>query len=254
MLVDARTTGPHLGKSALSDEELLALAESRTPDIEGHSKRLWLLPEDLCLVQLIPSLRSFTYDRDELIDETGPLRLDFYERAAAKLLELGIRTSFLRRVGPISYLSEYRPAPPVEVIVKNRAVGSTMRKYPGLFTEGQEFERPVVKFDYRVDPEDQPIGEDYLRLLGIAVDDFRQVALRTNDALISWLNPMQLWDFCLIISQRDGETPTIISEISPDCMRLRAPDGSALDKDLFRQGADPATIVQEWRRLIDAVR
>ncbi len=231
--------------------ELRKIALSRPPDIEGRSKRLWLLPDDKCYVELISSLRSFTFDREELIDDTASLRLDFYERASARLLEAGIPTAFVRRVGKISYVAEYYPGPPFEVIVKNRAVGSTLRKYPGLFQDNQLFRRPVVKFDYRVDPEDQPIGEDYLRVLDLPVDEFRRVALKINDEIRAWLDPISVWDFCVIFGLcRTGE-PVLISEISPDCMRLRAPDGSALDKDLFRRGAGAEEITSAWQRLLD---
>ncbi len=223
---------------------------ARAPDIEGRSKRIWLL-DDRCVVELIPSLRSFTYDRDELVEDTGPLRLDFYERAAARLAKDGVRTAFIRRLAPTRYLAEYHAAPPFEVIVKNRAVGSTLVKYPGLFPPHEPLPRPVVKFDYRVDPEDQPIGEDYLRALGVPVKELRRLALKVNTSLCAWLHPIEVWDFCLIFGLDAGGAPVLISEVSPDCMRLRHPDGSSLDKDLFRHGGTPEEITAAWRRLLD---
>ena len=120
-------------------------APSRPPDVEGRSKRIWLLDGDRCVVELIPSLRSFTFDRDEMMPDTGPLRLDFYERAAAMLDRDGIRTAFVRRLGPTRYLARYLAAPPFEVIVKNRAVGSTVMKYPGLFEPDQPLPRRVLQ-------------------------------------------------------------------------------------------------------------
>lgn len=230
-----------------------ASVTSRTPDIEGRSKRLWHLESDTCLIEMIPSLRSFTYDRDELMDGTAELRLDFFEYVSQRLAERGVYTVFRERVGPVSYLADYRPAPPFEVIVKNRATGSTMRKYPGLFTEGQVFDRPVVKFDYRVDPEDQPIGEDYLRLLGVDVEHYRQVALDCNTVLLGLLAPLDLWDFCLVIAPDDKHGLLVNSEISPDCMRLKSADGMPYDKDMFRQGASREQILARWTELIKMV-
>lgn len=224
------------------------------PDVTGRSKKVWLLPADRCWVELIPSLRSYTHGRDELIEATGPLRLDFHAAATARLKAAGIPTALLRRTGPTSYLARYVPAPPFEVIVKNRAVGSTTVRYPGLFEPGAPLPRPVVKFDYRVDPEDQPIGEDYLRALGLPVDRLRAEALRVNDVLREWLAPVDVWDFCLIFGIAGDGSPVLISEVSPDCMRLRGPDGAALDKDLFRQGASAAEIEAAWRRLVDGLR
>lgn len=224
--------------------------QQREPDIEGRSKKLWLDGDGVCRVELIPSLRSYTYQRDEMIPATAKLRLDFYETAAARLAEHGVRTVFRRRLGPATYEADYVPAPPFEVIVKNLATGSTLIKYPGLFAEGHRFEPPVVKFDFRVDPEDQPIGEDYLRTMGVDVEAFRQTALTCNAALRSWLAPFDLWDFCLIIGTDDEGRPVINSEISPDCMRLRDTEGRPLDKDLFRQGAAPEDIVRAWTDLV----
>jgi phosphoribosylaminoimidazole-succinocarboxamide synthase len=131
--------------------------------LEGRSKKLYRIDETTCLVELIPSLSSFTYQRHEIVPETDVLRLDFYERVAAIFRWKGILTAFCGRVGPTMYVARWLPGPPFETIVKNFAVGSTTRKYPGLYPEGAALNPPVVKFDYRIDPEDQPIADDYVR-------------------------------------------------------------------------------------------
>ncbi|QGK70004.1 SAICAR synthetase [Allosaccharopolyspora coralli] len=235
----------------LSPETLSQLVQ-QSPDVEGRSKKLWMVGESRCVTELVPSLRSYTYERDELVDGTAELRLDFYETVADWIEAAGVRTAFVRRLDKLRYLAEYRPASPFEVIVKNVATGSTTKKYPGLFDEGHRFSRPVVKFDYRIDPEDQPIGEDYLAELGVPVVELKDIALRCNTVLTERLAPLDLWDFCLVIGQ-DAGGYSIISEISPDCMRLKGPDGHSWDKDLFRHGADGAQIRQAWQQLIERV-
>ncbi|WP_229400818.1 phosphoribosylaminoimidazolesuccinocarboxamide synthase [Micromonospora okii] len=224
------------------------------PDITGRSKKVWLVEPDRCVVEMIPSLRSFTHDRDELMDGTAELRLDFFEYVSGVLAEAGVHTVFRERLGPITYLADYRPAVPFEVIVKNRATGSTMRKYPGLFEEGHAFEPPVVKFDYRTDPEDQPIGEDYLRVTGVDVEAYRRLALECNAVLRGLLAPLDLWDFCLVVAPDERHGLVINSEISPDCMRLRRADGEPYDKDLFRRGASREQIIERWTELMRLVR
>lgn len=104
----------------LSDDALHAWRESRTPDITGRSKRLWLLPGGLCTVELIPSLRSYTFNQNEMFEDTGPLRLDFHERAAPTLEEASMRTAFI----------------------------------PGPFEENSVLPQPVVTFDFRAGPEE----------------------------------------------------------------------------------------------------
>nr|WP_281361380.1 phosphoribosylaminoimidazolesuccinocarboxamide synthase [Actinopolyspora biskrensis] len=232
----------------------MQIEQHRSPSISGRSKKLWHVDEETCFVRLVESLTSYTHERHELVSGTGPLRLDFYEMAASRLREEGIPCAFLRRVDQTGYLAKYyKVSPPVEVIVKNRAVGSTLRKYPGLFAEEEVLPRPVVKFDYRCDPEDQPIGEDYLRALGIPVEKMYKTALTVNELLCEWLDPIQLWDFCLIFGIDSEGDPSIISEVSPDCMRLRAEDGSMLDKDIFRNGGEHTEITTAWKELIEHV-
>lgn len=224
------------------------------PDIIGRSKKIWLVEAGRCVVEMIPSLRSFTHDRDELMDGTAELRLDFFEHVSGVLAAAGVPTVFRERLGPTTYLADYRPSVPFEVIVKNRATGSTIRKYPGLFEEGHTFEPPVVKFDYRTDPEDQPIGEDYLRAVGMDVEAYRRLALNCNTVLRGLLSPLELWDFCLVVAADEEHGLVVNSEISPDCMRLRRADGEPYDKDLFRRGASREQILERWTELMGLVR
>ncbi len=223
------------------------------PTVSGKSKRLLVVDQNTCLIQLLPSLRSYTYNRDEVVKGTEILRLDFYELASRVLSRGGLKTAFRRRVGIDTYIADYCQSPPFETIVKNVAIGSTQLKYPGLFKDGHRFDPPVVKFDYRIDPEDQPISDDYVSAAGFNPNDLKNIALKANNLLSQWLRPNDLLDFCLVIGQTQKGQYVILSEISPDCMRLRAPDGQSLDKDLFRRGATHHEICRVWRRLIDSL-
>ena len=222
--------------------------------MEGRSKAIHDIDGRHCLVRLIPSLTSFTYGRHELVAGTEVLRLDFFDMAVQKLRQAGIRTAFVRRVAADMYIAEYCRGMPFEVIVKNVAGGSTLVKYPGRFPAGHRFRRPVVKFDFRVDPEDQPISEDYVREAGFDANALKNVALRVNAVLRAWLRPCDLLDFCLIFGLDAAGRYSIISEISPDAMRLRSPEGRPLDKDLFRQGAPGVEILSAWRELAEGLR
>lgn len=234
----------------MSVEELVL---ARPPAIRGRSKNVWALGGGECLVQLVPTLRSFTSARDEVVPRTEVLRLDFYELAARRLASAGVATVFRERLGPDLYRAAFRPHPPIEVIVKNAAYGSTLRNYPGLFAEGFRFERPVVKFDLRLEPEDVPIADDYVRELGLRVEEVKALALAVNEELRPWLAPREVVDFCLVVGA-DGDGYAVVSEISPDCMRIRSADGSAWDKDLFRAGEPAERIVERWQELVDDLR
>ena len=107
-----------------------------------------------------------------------------------------------------------------------------------------------MKFDFRIDPEDQPIADDYVAAAGFDPVALKSIALRTNSLLREWLAPAELRDFCLIIGRDETGQYSVISEISPDCMRLVSPQGQSLDKDLFRFGASHDTIRSAWRALV----
>jgi phosphoribosylaminoimidazole-succinocarboxamide synthase len=232
------------------DGATIRRAEAGDAIAKGRSKIVYRLADDWCLVRMLPSLTSFTYRREELVPGTDKLRLDFFERAADVLARAGLRTTFEDRVDDTGYLARYVPYGPFEVIVKNVATGSTVRKYRGLFEEGHRFTAPVVKLDYRTEPEDQPIADDYVRAYGYDVDRIKALALQTNEALRTWLAPRDLWDFCLLVGVGPEGDYWINSEISPDGMRLRGSAGEALDKDLFRQGVDGAEILSVWADLV----
>lgn len=91
---------------------------SEPPIMEGRSKRVFSYKENLVLVELIPTLTSFTYDRHEYVEGTDVLRLDFYEKAVEVLKEKNIKTAFVERVGSNRYIAELCTNPPFEVIVK----------------------------------------------------------------------------------------------------------------------------------------
>lgn len=223
------------------------------PYYEGRSKKLYKIDETHCLVTLIPTLSSFTYQRHSVVPGTAELRLGFYEMAAKQLHANGISTAFIERVDEVSYVAQLCSNPPFETIVKNFAVGSTIRKYPGLFPEMFPFAPPVVKFDYRTDPEDQPIAADYLRAKGCNPDEFRRQALEINGVLQDWLFPLVLVDFCLIFGKTYDGQVVATSEISPDGMRLKGKASGELcsyDKDLFRQGKSDKEIVRAWEELL----
>lgn len=226
---------------------------SDSPIMEGRSKRIYEYKDDLLLVELIPSLTSYTYDRHELVEGTDVLRLDFYEKAVEVLSKEGIKTAFVERVDSRRYIAQHCSNPPFEVIVKNFAIGSTLKFYPGLFEKYAEFENPIVKFDYRTDPEDQPIAADYIREYGEDPEALKSIALNVNKALKEWMSDLVLVDFCLIFGKNSRGEYVITSEVSPDGMRLKSESGRSLDKDLFRKGASHENIRKEWKRLLNLI-
>jgi len=211
---------------------------------------VYRVDERLCVVRLLPTLSSFTFGRHETVEGTAELRLDFFEAAAAQLEGAGIPCAFRERIDPTTYLADFCEYLPFETIVKNVATGSTLRKYPGLFAEWHPFDPPVVKFDFRTDPEDQPLPDDYVRALGHDPAEQKRLALEVNAVLRDWLAPLRVLDFCLIFGIDGHGRYVVASEVSPDAMRIRDSEDRSFDKDLFRHGADTHELLRTWGELV----
>lgn len=243
-------------ESPVISKDLVAevIANSK-PTVVGKSKEIYCIDPSTCIIRLLPSLSSYTFQREELVAGTQKLRLDFFELAVARLRAREIPTAFRYRIGSDIYIADFCTEHPFETIVKNTAIGSTIRKYPRLFEEGYEFKTPVVKIDYRTDPEDQPIAEDYVREAGADPEKFKFVALQVNDALRTWLSPsLVLLDFCIVLGHRRNGELCVTSEISPDSMRVRTKDSQSMDKDLFRRGETAEQIIAAWTKLIELAK
>lgn len=223
--------------------------------IEGKSKRIYSYKEDVVLVELKPTLGSFTFNKKAEIPGTEILRLDFYEAVSECFKKHGILSTFIFRQTESTFLAKYiENVPPFETIIKNYAVGSTLRKYPGLFEPNEKLAHPIVKFDYRIDPEDQPIADDYVALYGVDVMRVKEVALKLNKLLSDLLSPYLLLDICFIFGTDENGQLFLTSEVSPDGFRVRDIDGDPYDKDIFRLGLPDKLLFERWKTLIDHVK
>lgn len=231
---------------------MLSRLKRTQPEREGHSKKLWRIDASTYAVELKPTLRSYTFAREAVLRGTEVIRLDFFERSCHLFQQAGLSHAFISRLDERTYASRVCKEPPIEVILKNAAVGSTQTLYPGLFPTGTRFSAPVVKFDFRRDPQDLPLPDDYLRELGLPAADFRKVAITVNDVLRRALPDYLIVDFCLVFGLDDQGQWRITSEVSPDSMRLTNLSGDSFDKDLFRTGATDL-IQTRWRTVADAL-
>ena len=158
-------------------------------------------------------------------------------------------------------------ATPLEVVVKRVHSGTPKHRYWAMDTHpmrdgryiatDQPYPKLVVRFDWR-NPMHSPTGERLAdEVLPEAMAEWfmdaqvaRQTAVKTFLALEAHLADcgLELWDVCFFIGQ-DGRV--VFGEISPDGMRVRAADGGALDKDLWRSGGSSDQVLKKWQELAE---
>ena len=206
----------------------------------GKAKSLYRTgtPGEL-LVQFRDDITAFDGGKKEVLPRKGA----FNARVSAKIFRLleenGIPTHFIRMDGDSAMIVRSLAMIPLEVIVRNIAAGSLVRRYP--FTEGAPLKPPVIVIDYKDDARHDPmLNDDIIIALQLLSREelarVRELALRVNEVLVQFFDAIDitLVDFKLEFG-KDGAKIIVGDEISMDSMRLWDKiTGESLDKDVYR--------------------
>lgn len=156
------------------------------------------------------------------------------------LAEHGIQTHLLEQIDERDIRCQKTQVIPLEVIVRNIAAGSMVRRYGAK--RGMVFAQPIVEYSYKNDALGDPLlNNDHIVALGLATREeleyIRGQALRINDLLISRFAKigMTLVDFKLEFGKNAAGTLLLIDELSPDNCRLWDESQTSYDKDRFRE-------------------
>jgi phosphoribosylaminoimidazole-succinocarboxamide synthase len=179
---------------------------------------------------------------------------------SAKLFKLladnGISTHYIKMVSGDEMLVHACSMIKIEVIPRNIAAGSIVKKYD--FPEGRRFEPPIIVMDYKNDAAHDPmLNDDIAIALGVATEKelrkIRKISLRVNEILQKYMDErgLLLPDFKLEFGKVEKKI-VVADEISPDTMRLwKKGTRESLDKDVFRfDKGDLLTAYDEAARLI----
>jgi phosphoribosylaminoimidazole-succinocarboxamide synthase len=165
---------------------------------------------------------------------------------SAKFFEIleasGIKTQYIELLEPGMMLSHRLDMIPLEVITRNIATGSLLRKFP--FQEKQELEPPIIQMDFKSDEFHDPmINDDIAVALGFTtrdeLDEIRQTTLKINKVLKNFLEEKGIIfpDFKIEFGKNHRNEIVLGDEISPDSCRFwDMKTCEVLDKDLFRKG------------------
>ena len=211
------------------------------PLYEGKAKILWETDDPASLVQEFKNdATAFDGTKHEVIEGKGRLNNLISSHLFALLNSEGIRTHFIERISDTEMVVERLEMLPVEVVVRNAAAGSLVRRL-GI-PEGKRFDPPIVEFYLKDDDLHDPIiAEDHIYAMELAVPQqvaaMRRESLAINVILRNFLRErgIDLVDFKLEFGAKDGEL-VLGDEISPDTCRYHdAETGEIMDKDRFRK-------------------
>lgn len=208
-------------------------------------------PEKL-IMEFRDSLTAF----DGKKKSEAPKKGYYNAQIAAKLLTLleekGIKTHYDSMMSDTEMVVDAVEIIKIEVIVRNIAAGSLVKKYP--FKAGQKIDPPILVFDYKSDEHGDPMINDNIALaLGLATRpellEIRKLALLINSILVDYLGDKNILlpDFKLEFGRRKGKI-VLADEISCDTCRFwDKATGESLDKDVFR--FDKGDLVAAYREV-----
>ncbi|MDR1818785.1 MAG: phosphoribosylaminoimidazolesuccinocarboxamide synthase [Methanobrevibacter sp.] len=165
---------------------------------------------------------------------------------SSKLFEIleenNINTQYIKFLEPGSILSKKLTMIPLEVILRNIATGSLIKRFP--FEEKQDLKPPIIQMDFKNDKFHDPmLNDDIIIALKIAtkdeLDEIREITLKINEILSEFLKTKSiiLVDFKLEFGKDLNGNIILGDEISPDTCRFWDMNSlDTLDKDLFRKG------------------
>ena len=197
--------------------------------------------------------------RKEVMNKKGAYNAIISAKIFKVLEESGVATQFIDLPEPNVMLAKRLEMIPIEVIVRNIATGSLVRKYP--IAEGTRLEPPIVQMDFKDDEYHDPMLNDSLiKALGIAtqeeIDILTEKALKINEVLSKLFIDagIILVDFKVEFGKDKNGNILLGDEISPDGCRLWDSETfEMLDKELFRKGKDDEVMdayVEVYNRII----
>ncbi|MBY0370997.1 phosphoribosylaminoimidazolesuccinocarboxamide synthase [bacterium] len=211
---------------------------------EGKAKILFETdqPQRYLIQYFKDDATAFNALKKDTIQDKGTVNNTVSTWIFQHLTKHGVPTHFVEKLSAREMLVRTVDIIPVEVVVRNRAAGSILKKL-GL-EKGQPFNPPLVEFFYKSDSlGDPPIGETHILQFGWAtrpeIEAMTKLSLEVNGILKDLFGRcgLELIDFKLEFGkEREGGRLVLADEFSPDGCRLwDKTTGESKDKDRFRQ-------------------
>ena len=204
--------------------------------------------DDVVIIEFRDDMTAGDGERKEVMNDKGAYNAVISAKIFKVLDENGVETQFIDLPEPNVMIAKKLEMIPIEVIVRNIATGSLVRKYP--IADGTRLEPPVVQMDFKDDEYHDPMLNDSLiRALGIAtqeeIDILTEKALQINEILTKFFADagIILVDYKVEFGKDKDGNILLGDEISPDSCRLWDSETlDMLDKELFRKGKDDEVV------------
>ncbi|MDR2967149.1 MAG: phosphoribosylaminoimidazolesuccinocarboxamide synthase [Methanobacteriaceae archaeon] len=200
--------------------------------------------EDEVIVTFRDDITAGDGDKKDNLKGKGECNSLISSKLFEVLEEKDIKTQYIKLIENGSMLSKKLDMLPLEVIARNIATGSLLKKFP--FKENQKLDPPIIQMDYKNDEYHDPmLNDEITKALGLAtqeeLDEIKEITLKINEVLSKFLKEKEilLVDFKLEFGKDSQGNIVLGDEISPDtCRYWDIHTLKTLDKDSFRQSQD----------------
>ncbi|NPA40660.1 MAG: phosphoribosylaminoimidazolesuccinocarboxamide synthase [Aquificae bacterium] len=234
------------------------MPEKKKKLYEGKAKIVYETDDpDKLILHFKDSATAFDGVKKAQLEGKGSLNNTISSIIFEVLHKKGIKTHYIKKLSDNEMLVWRAERFLVEVVVRNLAAGSIVKRLG--FKEGEKFEKPLVEFFYKNDQLHDPlVCEAHIDLMKLApieaLPTMRETALKVNSILSEFFsqNGIILVDFKLEFGRLPDGSIGIVDEISPDSMRLwDAETGEKLDKDRFR--FDLGDLLEGYRKVLERI-
>ncbi|MCG8376623.1 MAG: phosphoribosylaminoimidazolesuccinocarboxamide synthase [Chlorobiales bacterium] len=207
---------------------------------EGKAKKVFLTDNnDLVIQEFKDDATAFNNKKKGTISNKGIVNNAISCKLFTYLTGNGVANHFVEKLSDRDMLCKYLEIIKVEVVARNVAAGSLVKRYG--FQEGTKLEHPIIELYLKDDDLDDPLmNESHAVALGLAtyeeLDTLKEQAAKINTLMKSFFadRKLNLVDFKLEFGRHKGEI-LLGDEISPDTCRFWDLDtGEKMDKDRFR--------------------
>ncbi len=219
----------------------------------GKVKTVYDAGEGEAVIEFRDDITAGDGAKKEAKEGKGSINAEISARLLEFLAKGGVKTHFKEFQRPNKFLVTKVEIIPVEVILRNIATGSLVRRFP--FEDGSELSPPIVEFGYKNDDYHDPMLNDEIALaLGLCTKEdltvMRRLALKVNDLLKGFFlkRGIVLVDFKLEFGRTPEGDIILADEISPDTCRFWDKDtGEIMDKDRFRK--DMGSVIEYYNEV-----
>lgn len=207
----------------------------------GKAKTVYDAGDGTAVIEFRDDITAGDGAKKERKEGKGAINAEISARLLKLLEKSGIKTHFIEFQKPNRLLVRNVKIIPVEVILRNIATGSLVRRYP--FKDGQSLNPPIVEFGYKSDKYHDPMLNDEIAVaLNLCTEEeleyMRNETRKINTVLKDFFleRGIVLVDFKLEFGRTPEGEIVLADEISPDTCRFWDKEtGEVMDKDRFRR-------------------